>query len=289
MSPVKSLLFLGAAMACALLALPARPQASDTPQRQQLVAALNSLRASGCGGPGTAGPALEESARASRVARYLADGNPLADALRLAGYRARQANMLQVQGLNPAQPLAVQFPAGACAELAKPHLTDLGLFQQGRTLWLVMAQPFTAPATEDAAQVAQQVLALVNQARAASRRCGTRPWRAAPPVRAQAQLTAAAQQHARDMARNNYFAHEAPDGSQASQRASRAGYAWRRVGENIAAGQGTAQEVVAGWLQSPHHCDNIMDPAYTDMGLAFALTREGEHGIYWVQVFGTPR
>lgn len=293
MQPIKrsAVFVLALALAGALLvqAVQAQAQPQEMSQRSKIIAALNKLRSQGCDGLPGASPELEESPRASRAARQLADGNPLPEALRQAGYRARQALTLHVRGMDLAQPLQAQFPAGACAELLKPGFKEVGLHQSGRDLWLVVALPFTAPAVEDAAQVAQQVLALVNQARAASRRCGNRLWRPAPPVKAQALLTVAAQQHARDMARNNYFAHEAPDGSQVSQRATRAGYAWRKVGENIAAGQGSAQEVVAGWLQSPRHCDNLMDPVYTDMGLAYALAREGDQGIYWVQVFGAPR
>jgi uncharacterized protein YkwD len=70
---------------------------------------------------------------------------------------------------------------------------------------------------------------------------------------------------------------------------TRAGYAWKFVGENVAAGQLTAQEVVAGWLASPAHCDNIMDADFTQMAVAYAINTKQEIGIYWAQVFGRPQ
>ena len=70
---------------------------------------------------------------------------------------------------------------------------------------------------------------------------------------------------------------------------TRAGYRWRATGENIAAGQATADAVVAAWLDSPGHCTNIMGPQFTQMGVAFALAPSGNPGIYWAQVFGAPQ
>jgi uncharacterized protein YkwD len=71
-------------------------------------------------------------------------------------------------------------------------------------------------------------------------------------------------------------------------RASQAGYRWKLVGENIAAGQPTPEQVVEEWLESPGHCANIMDPAYAEMGVASAYEGRSEKGVYWSQVFGTP-
>jgi uncharacterized protein YkwD len=61
------------------------------------------------------------------------------------------------------------------------------------------------------------------------------------------------------------------------------------VGENIAAGQQAPDAAVDGWLRSPPHCANLMGPQYTEMGIAFAVQPTSEAGIYWVQMFGTPR
>jgi uncharacterized protein YkwD len=68
---------------------------------------------------------------------------------------------------------------------------------------------------------------------------------------------------------------------------SRTGYTWRTVGENIASGPTTAAEVMAGWLASPGHCENIMSPRFTEMGIGWVVDPRSESGVYWAQVFGT--
>ena len=63
-------------------------------------------------------------------------------------------------------------------------------------------------------------------------------------------LIGAAGDHAADMARRRYFAHESPDGQKAGDRVRRAGYRWQRYGENIARGAGSPYEVVISWMNS---------------------------------------
>lgn len=101
------------------------------------------------------------------------------------------------------------------------------------------------------------------------------------------QLARAAQQHSDDMVRRAFFAHENPDGAQVWDRAVAAGYGYRKVAENIAAGQRSAEEVVRGWMESPGHRANILDGELTQIGVGHALG--GSYGVYWTQVFGTPR
>lgn len=133
-----------------------------------------------------------------------------------------------------------------------------------------------------------RVVALVNEARSHGRRCGRERYAAAPPLRAARDLHDAAADHARDMARKRYFEHRGSDGSQPKDRVRRAGYRSRLTGENIALGPVSAEEVVAGWLDSPGHCANIMDPRFQDIGVGLATGRKrGE--IYWVQNFGARR
>ena len=134
----------------------------------------------------------------------------------------------------------------------------------------------------------ERVVDLVNAARSKPRRCGTEKFAAAPPLEESRQLDDAAAGHARDMARGKYFEHRGRDGSQPKDRVLRAGYQSRLTGENIALGPESAEEVVAGWLASPGHCANIMEPRFRDIGVAVASgTQRGQ--IYWVQNFGAPR
>ncbi len=71
--------------------------------------------------------------------------------------------------------------------------------------------------------------------------------------------------------------------------AARAGYRYRSTGENIAAGQIKPEDAVAGWVKNAPHCANLMNPAFTEMGVAFAVDRRSEMGVYWTQAFGRPR
>jgi len=133
-----------------------------------------------------------------------------------------------------------------------------------------------------------RVLDLVNAARGKARKCGSVRYTAASPLRESRDLDEAAKRHARDMVRRKFFEHTGSDGSQPKDRVLRAGYQSRLTGENIALGPQSAEEVVAGWLASPGHCENIMDSRFQDMGIAVASGR-GRGQVYWVQTFGSPR
>jgi len=138
------------------------------------------------------------------------------------------------------------------------------------------------------ADVRERVIELVNDARSHSRRCGSERFPAAPPLAMSRDLNDAADSHARDMVRRKFFDHRGSDGSQPRDRVQRAGYRSRLTGENIALGPESAEEVVAGWLKSPGHCENIMEARFQDIGVGLAVGRKRGQ-IYWVQTFGAPR
>jgi uncharacterized protein YkwD len=133
-----------------------------------------------------------------------------------------------------------------------------------------------------------EVLVRVNAARAAPRVCGTMSFPATTALTGDARLDAAAMTHTRDMTGANFFSHTGSDGSTVGVRVTRAGYTWTAVGENIAAGQRTAQEVVDGWLASPGHCSNIMSANFRHMGIAALNCATCTYPIYWTQDFGRP-
>lgn len=143
--------------------------------------------------------------------------------------------------------------------------------------------------TSTSSATARRILALVNEARAGSRRCGDETFPARGRLTLDSRLDAAAQGHATDMARANYFSHTGRDGSTVGDRVTRQGYAWSRVGENIAAGYRTPEDVVAAWLDSEGHCRNIMSGDFTQLGVGRATNSASRFGIYWVQNFATPR
>jgi len=176
-----------------------------------------------------------------------------------------------------------------CNQIARPSLSAVGVFAQGTQSWIVLAEPFAPSVGLTPQQIRERMLALVNGARAQPRSCGDRPFGAAPPVRWNEQLELATSRHAADMATNDYFSHTARDGSTPAQRVTRAGYHYRVTGENIAAGQRSPEDAVAGWIKSPGHCANLMNPAYQEMAVAVAVDARSQMGIYWVQQFGTVR
>ena len=104
-------------------------------------------------------------------------------------------------------------------------------------------------------------------------------------------LDKAAQGHAEDMLARGYFAHESPGRTTVRERAREAGYDWRAIGENIAEGQFSVAQVMEGWMNSPEHRRNILDPTYTELGtgLVTAKGKDGHYRVIWVQNFGTPK
>ena len=131
----------------------------------------------------------------------------------------------------------------------------------------------------------KQMLTRVNNARQQARICGSSSYVATSHLAWHCSLEAAAQRHSTDMADNNYFSHTGSDGSNAGQRISATGYPWRAWGENIAAGYAAVESVVTGWLDSPGHCGNIMNPTVTEMGAASTSNSSSDFQIYWTQVF----
>ena len=137
----------------------------------------------------------------------------------------------------------------------------------------------------------EQVLALVNEARALGHDCDTKgKFGPAPPLTMNASLRCAARKHAADMSTRNFFDHVNPDGETFDQRITQAGYgSYAQVGENIAGGSDidNASTAVEGWLASDGHCANIMNAFYTEFG-AGAYEGSGDLTFYWTQEFGRP-
>jgi uncharacterized protein YkwD len=124
----------------------------------------------------------------------------------------------------------------------------------------------------------------INNVRAAGCNCGTKYMPPAPALIWNSDLEKAAKVHAWDMSNNNYFSHTSKDGRSMQDRIVFAGYYFNGyksfiVGENIAMGQQSIDEVMAGWIKSEGHCKNLMNPQFKEVGVA-------ENHKYWVQDFG---
>jgi hypothetical protein len=107
-----------------------------------------------------------------------------------------------------------------------------------------------------------------------------------PPLGYNAELTAAARLHARDMADSNYFSHDSLDGTRFFERILEAGYDYAACGENIAAGYANPHEVVDAWMDSDGHRENILDPDFCEIGVGYAYVAESTYKHYWTQDFG---
>jgi uncharacterized protein YkwD len=272
------------ALTCAALAL-ADPLAAHA----GLPDAINSIRLRGCGGRPASHVPFKSARALDQAARRIANGSDLHSAVDTAGYSAEQSASIHIATTGGELATASLLEQHFCAQISDPMLREIGLARRGGDTWIVLAAPLSAPRPTDARTVSRRVLELVNEARAQPRRCGWRPFNATSPLKLSAELTNAALAHSLDMATRDYFEHEGPDGSTPASRVTRAGYTWRVVGENIAGGVATADEAVAGWLQSPGHCENLMDPRFTDMGVAFVVNAKNPAGILWTQVFAAPR
>jgi uncharacterized protein YkwD len=277
----------GCAALAVLLGIAGPAQAQPAEGHPPLLRALNTLRQQGC--DKTAGPAapLREHAALSRAAALVAGGSKLDGALKATGYRAVRTLQVTVRGATGTAALTQKALGRSCGAAMHSELLEAGFYQRGTQTWMVLAAPFSPPAAAQAAEVQARVLALVNEARARPQRCGSQAFAAASPLRLSPTLYGLASAHAGEMARYDYFSHTGRDGSTVDSRATRAGYAWRAIGENIAAGQVNADAAVRGWINSPGHCANIMSPAFSEMGAAFVVNTRSSQGIYWAQVFGT--
>jgi len=71
---------------------------------------------------------------------------------------------------------------------------------------------------------------------------------------------------AQHMVDNNYWAHDAPDGTTPWYFFQQAGYVYDKAGENLGNGYTTSSAVVNGWINSPSHELNLSGP-YTETGI----------------------
>lgn len=125
-----------------------------------------------------------------------------------------------------------------------------------------------------AAQLEAEVVALTN---------AERDDEGCDPLQVDDRLRAAAIGHSEDMAERGYFEHESPEGDGPRDRAGAQGYDGQ-VAENIAMGFGTADDVMAEWMDSSGHRRNILSCRSDAIGVGIAESDDGQ--LYWTQVFG---
>ncbi len=140
--------------------------------------------------------------------------------------------------------------------------------------WIYPGDKITVPTIDSTKSIEQQVIDLTNQER---QKNGLKP------LAVDWEVSRVARYKSVDMRDRNYFAHQSPTYGSPFDMLSAFGIQYRSAGENIAAGQRTAQEVVNAWMNSQGHRQNILNPGYTHIGVGFA--QGGSYGYYWTQMF----
>jgi uncharacterized protein YkwD len=210
----------------------------------------------------------------------------LQQAMATAGYPMKNVQAISLSGPRDAASAMKAIQESFCQIVLDPQFVDVGVSRQDREWRIVVARPLLSARLGDAQAEGQKLLTELNAARTQPRQCGTQSFAAAPPLAWNATLASAAEGNSRSMANNNYFDHKDRDGRTPGDRAELAGYNFQQIGENIAAGQDTAHKVVEGWLVSPGHCANLMNPQFRELGAAYATDPKSDAGIYWTAMFG---
>jgi uncharacterized protein YkwD len=147
----------------------------------------------------------------------------------------------------------------------------------------------------------QKLLEAINKERSESRVCGSLGlFPAVPSLTWSDSLYDAALEHATDLAYSDTFSHNGSgteyditghgEPSKFYERIVYNGYTnYHTVGENIAGGQRSVEEVMRAWMASPGHCANIMKRTYTQVGVAVVIKADSTYQIYWTQNFGSKK
>ena len=165
----------------------------------------------------------------------------------------------------------------------------------------LIADPAAAPATEATSGggdincglnapdgIQGEVLQRINTLRAAGAVCGTTTYAPTGALGWNLNLLQSAKGHSADMAANNYFSHTGRDGRSPAQRAVAAGYSYSVIGENIAAGQTSVENVMAAWAASESHCRNLMNPLFRDIAVACVRNDASTYRLYWTMELAKP-
>jgi uncharacterized protein YkwD len=171
------------------------------------------------------------------------------------------------------------FSSSANPALASPGATRVLVTFMPTPLQIVTQVP-TAPPTSISLQLAeaQAILAEMNAAREVG---------GAGALELNTALMLAALHHSQDMAAGEFMSHTGSDGSDAAQRAERVNYVYRALGENVLYRfDQNAGGAFKQWWDSPPHQENMLNPDFTEVGIAFAVGSDGNY--YYTMLLGTP-
>ncbi|WP_207265106.1 CAP domain-containing protein [Pseudomonas sp. GW101-3H06] len=252
----------------------------------QLIESINVYRSQVQRCAGQVSSELPPLAADPRLVLSAASIGNLQQAMATAGYPMKNVQAISLSGPRDAPSAMKAIQESFCQIVLDPQFVDVGVSHQDRQWRIVVARPLLSARLGDWQAEGQKLLAELNVARSRPRQCGAQTFNATTPLTWNATLATAAETHSRSMANNNYFDHKDRDGRTPGDRAELAGYDFQQIGENIAAGQDSVRKVVDGWLTSPGHCANLMNPQFRDLGAAYAVDPKSDAGIYWTVMFG---
>ncbi|MGD8189683.1 SafA/ExsA family spore coat assembly protein [Brevibacillus ginsengisoli] len=194
--------------------------------------------------------------------------------------------------------IAIAF-SFAHSPASSQQTTDTYIVQPGDSLWIIAMkyqigleeiiqanpqipnpdliypqQKVTVPMRTGMSQVEREVVRLVNV---------ERQNRGLSALTINWEVSRVARYKSIDMRDKNYFDHTSPTYGTPFTMLQSFGVSFQAAGENIAAGQPTAQAVMNGWMNSPGHRQNILNPTYSQIGVGMA--QGGSYGYYWSQMF----
>ncbi|EXF43095.1 allergen v5 tpx-1 related protein [Pseudomonas sp. BAY1663] len=257
-------------------------------EEPQLLESINAYRSEVQRCAGHASEELTPLAADSRLVLPVQQMGDLQQALARAGYSMLTVQAISLSGPRDAEAAMQALRESFCQVLLDPQFVDIGVSREGRDWRIVLARPLLDGRLGDWQAEGRKLLELINAARGQARQCGGQAFAAAPPLGWNATLGAAAESHSRAMANGNFFSHLGKDGRTPGDCAELAGYAGGQIGENIAAALPGPRKVVDGWLASPGHCANLMNPRFGELGAAYAVDPQSDAGIYWTALFGAP-
>ncbi len=260
--------------------------AADAGGEAQLIDSINAYRSEvqRCGN--RASEELTPLQSDSRLVLPATGAGDLQDALARAGYPMVNMQAISLSGPRDAAAAMQALRESFCRVVLDPQYADIGISRAGRDWRIVLARPLIGGYLKDSETEGQRLLEEVNRVRATAHQCAGKAFAAAPPLSWNATLASLAESHSRAMANGNFFGHLDREGRTPGDRAELAGYPGAPVGQNIAAALDRLRQIVEGWLASPGHCTNLMNPRFSELGAAYAVDPQSDAGIYWVGMFG---
>jgi hypothetical protein len=131
------------------------------------------------------------------------------------------------------------------------------------TLFVILVLPGFAQDITSTSDMERQIFEWTNQERAKVN---------APPLKSNNRLVLAARLHSDEMARQKNLSHQLQGEPVFTERLSERGARFSAAAENVGFGD-DAETLQMGWMHSPPHRANLLNPVYTDMGVG--IVRSG--------------